>query len=93
MPIYEYYCENCDFKFELLQSIKADQSAECPKCNRLAKRQISLPGGLQFKGSGFYITDYTKKKGNFDSGTEKSKSVSTNKNTQTNKTSVANDKN
>lgn len=93
MPIYEYYCEDCDFKFELLQSIKADQSAECPKCNKLAKRQISLPGGLLFKGSGFYITDYANKKDKSDSGIEKSKSISTNESTQTNKTSVANNKN
>jgi putative FmdB family regulatory protein len=57
MPIYEYYCKGCDFKFELLQNIKENQSAECPKCNKLAKRQVSLPGGLVFKGSGFYITD------------------------------------
>ena len=95
MPIYEYYCGDCNYKFEELKSIKESQSSECPKCNKLAKRQVSLPGGLVFKGSGFYITDYTNKKGKADSGTEKSKketSVSTSESVQ-GKTTVANDKN
>jgi putative FmdB family regulatory protein len=96
MPIYEYYCEDCDFKFELLKSIKENQSAECPKCNKLAKRQVSLPGGLVFKGSGFYITDYAKKSDKDSTITEKSKKetpISNNTTTKENQTSVANDKN
>jgi putative FmdB family regulatory protein len=98
MPIYEYYCTNCDFKFELLKSIKENQSADCPKCNRPAERQVSLPGGLVFKGSGFYITDYNKKSAKVGSETEKNKKetketpVATNASTQKNKTSVTNDK-
>lgn len=71
MPIYEYYCENCDLKFELLKSIQENQSGECPECNKLAKRQVSLPGGLIFKGSGFYITDYTKKGSSETAATKK----------------------
>jgi putative FmdB family regulatory protein len=98
MPIYEYYCRGCDFKFELLKSIKENQSAECPKCNRPAERQISLPGGLVFKGSGFYITDYNKKNAKIVGETDKNKKetketlVSTNTGTQENKTSIASDK-
>jgi putative FmdB family regulatory protein len=58
MPTYEYYCEGCDYEFELLQSIKAESFTNCPKCNKKLERKISLPAGLVFKGSGFYITDY-----------------------------------
>ena len=96
MPIYEYHCENCDFKFELLKSINENQSADCPKCNRLAKRQVSLPGGLVFKGSGFYINDYSKKNEKASSNIEKSKKetpILTSENKQESKTSVHSDKN
>jgi len=61
MPIYEYYCKDCDYRFELLKSIKESPTANCPKCNKIVKKQISQVGGLVFKGSGFYITDYAKK--------------------------------
>jgi putative FmdB family regulatory protein len=58
MPTYEYYCDSCDYEFELFQSIKAESFTNCPKCNKILERKISLPAGLVFKGSGFYITDY-----------------------------------
>jgi len=64
MPIYEYHCNNCNYDFELLQSVKESHSAICPICNKTANKKISLPGGLVFKGSGFYITDYSKSNGN-----------------------------
>ncbi len=64
MPIYEYHCDNCNYDFELLQSVKESHSAICPICNKTANKKISLPGGLVFKGSGFYITDYSKSNGN-----------------------------
>lgn len=63
MPIYEYHCENCDYDFELLQGINESHSATCPTCNKKAKKKISIPGGLVFKGTGFYITDYSKPNG------------------------------
>ena len=63
MPIYEYYCDDCDYNFELLQGMNESRAPGCPKCNKKAKRQISIPGGLVFKGSGFYITDYNKSGG------------------------------
>ena len=98
MPIYEYYCTDCDLKFELLKSIKENQSAECPKCNKLAERQVSLIGGLVFKGTGFYITDYNKKSAKIGGETDKNKKetketpVSIKADTQVNKTSVSSDK-
>ena len=66
MPTYEYVCEKCGHRFEKSQSIAAKPLTVCPEelCSRKrwgkgrVKRAISAGGGLLFKGSGFYITDY-----------------------------------
>ena len=66
MPTYEYICEKCGCEFEAAQSISAKPLRICPKelCGRKkwgrgrVKRRISTGGGLLFKGSGFYTTDY-----------------------------------
>ena len=60
MPTYEYYCTSCGFEFEEFQSIASEPIASCPKCQAQVQRKISGGGGLIFKGSGFYITDYKK---------------------------------
>jgi putative FmdB family regulatory protein len=76
MPTYEYHCENCGNDFELLQSMKSDSYADCPKCFKKATRKVSLSGGLVFKGSGFYINDYKKsgsKSASSDSSSNSSK--------------------
>lgn len=63
MPTYDYRCEACGHAFELFQSIKADPEKRCPKCGaESARRVIGAGGGFIFKGSGFYITDYTRSK-------------------------------
>jgi putative FmdB family regulatory protein len=59
MPTYEYACEACKHTWEEFQSMKAEPTKVCPSCKKKkAKRLISAGGGLLFKGSGFYITDY-----------------------------------
>ena len=60
MPIYEYLCHECAYKFELKQSIKDDPVATCSKCGKSVSRIISSPA-IMFKGSGWYITDYSDK--------------------------------
>ncbi len=61
MPTYEYACTACGHEFELFESIKAAPTKNCPKCKKAkAQRRISGGGGLIFKGSGFYCTDYRK---------------------------------
>ena len=70
MPTYEYICEKCGHQFEKLQPISAKALTTCPKelCARKrwgkgkVKRAISTGGGLIFKGSGFYTTDYRSEK-------------------------------
>lgn len=59
MPTYEYKCQACEHQFEKFQSITADPIKECPACGKKkVKRLIGTGGGIIFKGSGFYITDY-----------------------------------
>ncbi|MEI6054641.1 MAG: FmdB family zinc ribbon protein [Lentisphaerota bacterium] len=59
MPTYEYKCVNCDYRFELFQSMTAAPIGDCPKCcKNTLKRLIGTGSGIIFKGSGFYQTDY-----------------------------------
>ena len=66
MPTYEYVCAKCGHEFEHVQPIAARALTKCPEalCAKkkwgrgAVKRKIGLGGGLLFKGSGFYITDY-----------------------------------
>lgn len=59
MPTYEYRCEACGHQFERYQSITAAPLRKCPACGqRTVQRLLGTGGGIIFKGSGFYQTDY-----------------------------------
>jgi putative FmdB family regulatory protein len=60
MPTYDYRCEN-GHSFELFHGINDDSPKTCPECGAPAKLTPSVGGGLLFKGSGFYVTDYRSK--------------------------------
>ena len=60
MPIYEYRCQKCGHRIELIQKFSDKPLTKCSKCKGKLTKVISPPA-LQFKGSGFYITDYTDK--------------------------------
>ena len=63
MPNYEYECNACGHKFEIFQNMNDRPLRKCPKCQKLkVKRLIGMGAGIIFKGSGFYATDYRKKK-------------------------------
>ncbi len=61
LPLYEYRCP-AGHRFEKIQSFSAPEQLECPKCGQLGERLLSAPA-IQFKGSGFYLTDYGKSGG------------------------------
>jgi putative FmdB family regulatory protein len=62
MPTYDYKCDNCGNIFEIFQSIKDEPLKLCEHCGHESLiKQITVPAGLIFKGSGFYLTDYAKK--------------------------------
>ena len=59
MPTYQYLCDGCGHEFEKFQSIKASALRKCPECRKMQlNRLIGAGGGIIFKGSGFYQTDY-----------------------------------
>ena len=60
MPTYEYECQKCGHRFDQYQLISAKPLTRCPKpgCKGRVRRLLSTGGGLIFKGSGFYTTDY-----------------------------------
>jgi putative FmdB family regulatory protein len=60
MPIYEYRCTKCGHRFEAIQKVSDPPVAKCEKCKGKVERLISSPA-IQFKGSGWYITDYARK--------------------------------
>ena len=60
MPLYEYQCESCAKRFERIEKYSDPPIETCPSCGLHVKKLMSSPA-IQFKGSGFYITDYPKK--------------------------------
>lgn len=60
MPLYEYQCTRCGRRVEKIQSFSAEPLRVCEECGGPLEKLISAPA-IQFKGSGWYITDYSKK--------------------------------
>lgn len=60
MPLYEYECDACGHRFEIIQKFSDPPPDTCPKCGGPVHKMQSAPS-FQFKGTGFYITDYPKK--------------------------------
>ena len=58
MPLYEFQCEKCHHRFEKIQSVSAPDP-KCEKCGGKVERLLHAPA-VQFKGSGWYVTDYAK---------------------------------
>jgi putative FmdB family regulatory protein len=82
MPLYEYQCSACKERTEILQRVSDPAYTHCPKCGGEMKKLLSAPA-IQFKGSGFYKTDYastptTKSESKGEKSETKSESTSTN---------------
>jgi len=65
MPIYEYRCDDCGRVSEALQRLSEPPLTECGECGGRLRKQVSAPA-FQFKGSGWYVTDYARKSGGGD---------------------------
>lgn len=61
MPLYEYQCESCGDRFELIQKFSDAAPETCPKCGKGPVQRLLSSPAIQFKGTGWYITDYAKK--------------------------------
>ena len=60
MPIYEYVCKKCHHKFEKIQKFSDPRVKKCPECGGPVEQALHAPA-VQFKGTGWYVTDYAKK--------------------------------
>jgi len=60
MPLYEYECKKCHHRFERMQKFSDPHVKKCPNCKGPVEQVISAPA-VQFKGSGWYVTDYSRK--------------------------------
>jgi len=60
MPNYEYLCQKCGHRFEKIQKFSDAMLKKCPECGGKIEQVLSAPA-VQFKGSGWYVTDYAKK--------------------------------
>ncbi len=68
MPLYEYQCESCSERFELLQKFSDSPADTCARCGKGPVHRLVSSPAIQFKGSGWYVTDYARKGG---AGSEK----------------------
>jgi putative FmdB family regulatory protein len=71
MPLYEYQCESCNNRFERIQKYSDPPIDVCPACGKGPVRKLLSSPAIQFKGTGWYITDYAKKSST-DAGPSKS---------------------
>jgi putative FmdB family regulatory protein len=69
MPLYEFECDACGHRVEIIQKFSDAPLAACPRCGGPVHKLMSSPA-IQFKGTGWYITDYAKKGGAEGSKTE-----------------------
>ena len=77
MPLYEYECSACAHRFEVIQKYSDAPIDICPKCGSAVSKLFSSPA-IQFKGSGFYLTDYGRGgKSDLGTGSAKESSAST----------------
>jgi putative FmdB family regulatory protein len=75
MPLYEYECEACGRRFEVIQKYSDPPAEQCRTCGKGPVRRLMSSPAIQFKGSGWYITDYAQKsKGESDKGDKASAS-------------------
>ncbi len=73
MPLYEYRCEACGRTFEFLQKLNDAPLETCSQCGGALHKLVSAPA-FQFKGSGWYVTDYARKGGSSPASEGKSTS-------------------
>jgi putative FmdB family regulatory protein len=61
MPVYTYHCENCGHEFDRQQSFQDNALKVCPNCHKHTLHKVYRAAGVVFKGSGFYVTDKSRK--------------------------------
>lgn len=75
MPLYEYQCKKCHHRFERIQKFSDPHVKKCPDCGGPVEQVVSAPA-VQFKGSGWYVTDYARKSAGSASSSSNGESAS-----------------
>jgi putative FmdB family regulatory protein len=76
LPLYEYQCLKCRRRTEKIENVSGPHLKKCPHCGGKVEALLSAPA-IQFKGSGWYVTDYAGKKASSDSGAGKDEKPTT----------------
>jgi putative FmdB family regulatory protein len=74
VPLYEYQCKKCKHRFERIQKFSDPPARKCPECGGRVEQLLHAPA-VQFKGSGWYVTDYAGKKPGGDGAGDKGDSA------------------
>lgn len=69
MPLYEYECDACGQRFEVIRKFSESNLSECTLCGKGPVRRLMSSPAIQFKGTGWYITDYSSKGKSSDAAT------------------------
>jgi putative FmdB family regulatory protein len=88
VPLFEYQCKKCKHRFEKIQKFSDAKRRKCPECGGPADRMLSAPA-VQFKGTGFYVTDYARKGETGDRESKSSEASSASKATEKSETKKA----
>tara|TARA_R110002073_G_scaffold6555_2_gene38608 strand:+ start:20957 stop:21283 length:327 start_codon:yes stop_codon:yes gene_type:complete len=81
VPIYEYRCNHCEHRLEMLQKISDDPAKTCPECGEDSLRKLVSAAAFKLKGTGWYETDFKDKKPGKDTKTNGSNKSNSNKTT------------
>ena len=92
MPLYEYQCDPCGHRFEVIQKFSDDPITVCPQCGGTVQKLPSSPA-IQFKGSGWYITDYARAGKSDSANASTGKSDESDKSDKSNKSTSSSDTN
>ena len=76
MPLYEYQCRKCGRRTEKIENVSGPHLKKCPHCGGKVEALLSAPA-IQFKGSGWYVTDYAGKKADADAASGKDEKLAT----------------
>jgi putative FmdB family regulatory protein len=81
VPLYEYHCKDCEHRFEKIQKFSDPIVTVCPICTKQAVEQVISAPAVQFKGAGWYVTDYAKKNSSMGSSSPATSAAETKKET------------
>jgi putative FmdB family regulatory protein len=90
VPIYEYKCDKCDHRLEMLQKISDDPAKTCPECGEEGLRKLISAVAFKLKGTGWYETDFKDKKPEKNEKTSDKKKTETKKSPDSEKKKPAN---